>query len=421
MRHVSGTVSDSEDSSSEGSSDSSSSSGSSRSGESMVSRYDSNLINDVLPFLQAHEVDVLQQECPFLLSRAQQPQQQQLSASGSALAAAAAASSRQQRQQQQQSGGQHMLPVRAAPQRQPASGFAALFSMDRWRKKPSPAAAAGMDGSSHHGSAGGVELQATNDTSRSSRPLQGSSPLAAEASAAAGGLADTGEGLGRRYSVDGRQPTLSAFAAAAASRSGSGFDPAAAGNGAWPLASKPGKGVSRSLASRSAAPALIYGSKSSSGGVVPQGTSNSMALDTSGSVAALAGAQPGHRRKGSDGTRLSFASSAMLMDDASRQQQQQQQLQRALSVTPGGAAAAAATPGSWGLAGEAVPGRVGSPRAASVTAGSGLSATLQAGTEKALGRRSGMYGRNLGTRSTALVDRCVFGLDANLFGLFWGH
>jgi hypothetical protein len=30
---------------------------------------------------------------------------------------------------------------------------------------------------------------------------------------------------------------------------------------------------------------------------------------------------------------------------------------------------------------------------------------FQRGTEKALGRRSGMYGRSLGTRSTTLADR----------------
>jgi hypothetical protein len=211
-------------------------------------------------------------------------------------------------------------------------------------------------------------------------------------------------------SVDGRQPTLSAYAAAAASRSASGFDPTAASNGGWPPPCRVGKGVSRSLASRSAAPALIYGSKSSTGGVAPMGGSSSnydpAAAAVGGAAVGSAAGPPGHRRKGSDGTGLSFASGALFGEEAFRQQQQQQQ--RALSTTPCvSAAAAAATRGSWGLAGEAGPARGGSPRAASVTAGSGLSVTLQTGTEKALGRRSGMYGRNLGTRSTALVDRCV--------------
>jgi hypothetical protein len=132
----------------------------------------------------------------------------------------------------------------------------------------------------------------------------------------------------------------------------------------------------------------------------------------------MAPSQPGHCRKGSDGAGVGRS-----------QDQQQQQPSRPLSVGAagkGGPAAAAAPPaaGSWGLAGGwaatqgqepaaavAAAAAVGSLRSSSAVgqAGGGPAGArgLQTGTEKALGRQSGMYGqgRSLGTRSTTLADR----------------
>jgi hypothetical protein len=345
----------------------------------------------VLPFLQAHEIDVMQQECPFLMSRA-------------AHHAAPGATGTSTGGQQQRAAGQQLLPVSEGQQQQTLQrkGFADFFG--RWRKAPAAAEAAaaaaaageGASNSSRRSWAGGVEMQAGASSSPKAQSQQTDPRL---------------------------QPAVSAYAAALAPRASFSTDGPAAGSfGRPPPVLPPGR-ANRSLASRSAAPALVYGSTWSSAGTGSAGGAGS-----NGSEGGINGAppllspQPGHRRRGSD----SLAGLTVTLEQQEhepaqqQQQQQQQQMSRPLSSAAAtGTAAAAGKKGSWGLAGswsglqdqDSAPAS-GSPRAASAAAaaaaaagGGGGRAPGLSGTEKALGRRSGMYGRSLGTRSTNLTDR----------------
>jgi hypothetical protein len=200
------------------------------------------------------------------------------------------------------------------------------------------------------------------------------------------------------FTADGNGQLPSAFAAASALKGNASADAAAAGGSGRPPAAgvQLSKGANRSLASRSAAPALIYSGAGTHAGKGPFGGGSSSF------EAQAVSTQPGHRHQGPDG--LSLGTGAALDQTPS-----QQQMARPLLSASGAAAGTAATAGSWGLAGswknlqqlEPAPGS-GSPRASSAAPGG---RAFQTGTEKALGRRSGMYGRSLGSRSTTLADR----------------
>lgn len=305
--------------------------------------------------------------------------------------------------QQRRAAGQALLPVSEGQQHQELprqQGFAAFLG--RWRKTPAAAGGAeaaaaaaseAASGSSRPSWAGGIELQGAS-----------SSPKA------------------QFQPTDSRlQPAVSAYAAALAPRTSFSTDgPAGAAAGSFgrppPVLLPPGR-AARSLASRSAAPALVYGGSAwSSTGAGPSGGAAGSGFEgPNGAAPTLVSPQPGHRRRGSD-------SLSVTHEQQEHDPVQQQMSLRALSSVPAagaataGAAAAAAKKGSWGLAGSwtglqdldsAAPAD-GSPRVtAAAAAGGGGRVPGLTGTEKALGRRSGMYGRSLGTRSTNLADRWV--------------